>query len=227
MIEAVIFDVGGVLAYDVWEHLLLNDSNQENPGVGAVYGLPTDRLEQVGNELWMQYDRRKPAEEFTWEHYEQEYWERFIDAFKGKLPKDVTPSTFIQMTDTFICAVNWEGMIPIMKRLQAKGVNLAICSNNTEFWFTRQARKLDLKRFFPEDKIFLSCRVGYTKKNREMFETVVKGIDVDGSKCIFVDDRVSNIQRAHQWFDMTGVLFPAENAWGVQYLDALLNQMGI
>ena len=227
MIEAAIFDIGGVLAYDVWEHLLLNDMNHENPGIGALYGLPMDRVKQIGNELWAQYDRRKPTVEFTWEHYEQDYWKRFIDAFKSDLPPNTTVDTFIDMTDNFIRDVNQQHMIPILERLQSQNVTLAICSNNTEFWFTRQARKLNLKQFFAEDKTFLSCRVGYTKKDREMFEAVVKGLDADGSKCIFVDDRVSNIQRAYEWFNMTGVLFPAENAWGVDYLDALLNQMGI
>ena len=36
MLKAVIFDVGGALLYDIWEHLFLD----ENHGLISLYGLP-------------------------------------------------------------------------------------------------------------------------------------------------------------------------------------------
>ena len=61
MIEAIIFDVGGVLAYDVWEHLLLDKGDPRNPGnpagIAGLYGLREKDAERVGRKLWKVYSR--------------------------------------------------------------------------------------------------------------------------------------------------------------------------
>lgn len=62
------------MAHDVWEHLLLDDE----AGIAASYGLPKDKVEQIGQQLWKAYDRRGEEEAGDWRQFEQEYWQEFI-----------------------------------------------------------------------------------------------------------------------------------------------------
>src|SRR5262245_61183104 len=120
-IKAVIFDIGGVLAHDVWEHLLLDKTD----GVASKYGLLEDDVKRVGKELWKRYEctsvaqlqavalnslpgltstylpSSEPQQDIL-DKMEQDYWRRFIDSFEGKF-KESTPTTddLINMTDQF------------------------------------------------------------------------------------------------------------------------------
>ena len=144
MIQAVVFNVGGVLAKDVWEHLLLDPET----GVASTYNLPKAFVREVGSKLWGEYELKPIPSESRWEKLEEEYWEKFIAEFRDALPSSATTDQFINMTEGFICDVNDEEMVPLLQRLQAGGVDIALCSNNNEFWFARQKHKLGFERFF-------------------------------------------------------------------------------
>ena len=125
MIKAVVFDVGGVLAYDVWEHLFVDKKH----GIPSICNLIEDDLKIAGSELWEEFAYLPEKQPDDWKRLEEDYWNKFITRFG----LSQLPSTFIEMTPKFIKAV--EGMIPLLEILQSKGVDLAICSNNNEFWF--------------------------------------------------------------------------------------------
>lgn len=56
IMRAVIFDVGGVLAQDVWEHLLLDEAaGGQPPGIAWLHGLNPGLVERVGSLLWESY----------------------------------------------------------------------------------------------------------------------------------------------------------------------------
>src|SRR2546429_2844412 len=97
MVKAVIFDIGGVLARDVWEHLLLDEDN----GVAAEYSLDRDEVERVGRLLWEAFAYLPETLQANHQVRERQYWELFIEYFAKRLPK-VSPDTFISMTDVFI-----------------------------------------------------------------------------------------------------------------------------
>ena len=61
MIKAVIFDIGGVLAHDVWEHLVLDKPE----GIASRYGLVETQVEEVRKELWDKF------------MYDKGFWEKF------------------------------------------------------------------------------------------------------------------------------------------------------
>lgn len=227
MIKAVVFDIGGVLAQDVWEHLLLNSKADSKRGIASIFHLSHTEVEEVGHKLWQKYECMRLGPGQKWEDLERDYWEDFLQAFEGELPTSITTSDLIKMTDEFICDVATSGMVSVFERLRSKGIILAICSNNTEFWYNRQAAKLGFRNYFSEDHIFLSCRTGYAKRSPEMFKAVVGGLGIRGDECIFVEDRPENIKRAYDWFNMTGILFPPEAVWGAGYVDALLRQMNL
>jgi HAD superfamily hydrolase (TIGR01509 family) len=218
LIKALIFDVGGVLAYDVWENLLLD----KDYGVASVFHLNAEEVYKTGQELWNLFAHRQVDTENSSSSLEREYWDLLIQRF------DLleSPDYFIRWTDRFIKPV--EGMVPLLEHLQASGVKLAICSDNTEFWFRRQMDSFGLCRFFSPNHTILSSRVGVSKSSPhfEMFEAVVAALDLDKEDCILIDDRNETILRGLE-FGLAGIIFPSHSRQGGRYLAALLERMGI
>lgn len=196
MVKALVFDVGGVLAHDVWEHLLLDEPN----GVAAKYTLDKAEVERVGKLLWEVFAYRPEVKQKNWQALERQYWRGFIKYFGDQLPSTVSPEDFIQMTADFIKPVDTETMPKLLEEIQSRGIDLAICSNNTEFWIRRQMDKLSLHKFFSPSKIILSCRVGVSKSSPryEMFHAVTEALGVLKSQCVFVDDKKRNVNRAQE-----------------------------
>jgi len=221
MTKGVIFDIGGVLAHDVWEHLYLSVPN----GIASKYSLSAAAVEKVGKKLWKDFDKRKAELPDDSIGFEQEYWRKFKIEFP-QLPNSVTVESLIEMTRDFIQPVNAEEMNPVLARLKANGVSLAICSNNNEFWFQRQWDKLQLNRFFSDDKVVLSCREGTTKADQRLFKIAAMKLGLQMSECVFIDDRVENVDRALQC-GMTGIFFPPGSPVGARYLDSILRKLGL
>ncbi len=201
--KAVIFDVGGVLAHDVWEHLLLD----RPAGIAERHGLDRDLVRELGKDLWQAFAYTPETPRNDWRRLEVRYWESFIDSCWGETPPaGVSVDRFIAMTDDFIQPV--PGMVPVLERLQSQGLGLAICSNNNEFWFRRQSDKLRWQRFFSPQRTVLSCRVGVAKSSPglEMFHAAAGALGLAPARCAFVDDRQGNVDRADE-LGMHGFLF--------------------
>jgi len=194
VIRAVILDVGGVLAHDIWEPMF--------DDLAARHGLDPGKLRKAGRLLWetFAYVPETPAN--TWRDMERRYWELFL--LISRLP--VAVASLIRLTDRYVIPV--EGMRPILEKLRARGTPLVICSNNNEIWWPRQAKKLQLKRFFEEERLVLSSRVGAPKASPrlEMFRAAVAAAGVPAASCFFVDDRRENIARARS-FGIDAMLF--------------------
>ena len=219
MIQAVIFDIGGVLADDVWEHLLLD----ERRGIAALNNLPREEVASFGRELWQEFAYIPETVDRDWMALEHAYWMKFKERFGLTQPL----SFFTEQTERFIKPV--EGMADLLAHLKAADMELAICSNNTEFWLKRQIDKLELQRFFETEKIVSSCKVGASKSspNFEMFREVITALGgISPSACIFVDDRSGNVERAIE-FGMNAILFPPVSEHGSTYLRRLLENMNI
>lgn len=216
MIQAIVFDLGGIIVYDVWEHLLLDPEQ----GIASLYGLPPDQVKAVGQELWEEFAYRPVLHQDSWRQLERDYWNRFVQ----KTGLAQSPDVFIQMTDPFIRTV--DGMIPLLERLAASGIDLAICSNNNEFWFKRQIDKFGFDKFFDPEKIILSSRVGVSKSSPDyqMFKAAVAALGIDRTQCLFIDDRKENIEHALQ-FGMAALFFPSISTQGAHYLTRLLQEM--
>jgi HAD superfamily hydrolase (TIGR01509 family) len=208
MIKAVIFDIGGVLAYDVWEYLLLD----EKSGIVSICNLDMEQVQRVGQNLWEKFACRAAIGEDGWKELE--------------FHLSMSVNDFIQLTGKFIRPV--QGMAQLLDHLQSEGIDLAICSNGTEFWFKRQLDRLDLHRFFRATRVILSSRIGVLKSSPrfEMLQATVNALGIGKDFCIFVDDREENIQQALR-FGLAGILFPSHSKCGAQYLEALLEKMGV
>jgi HAD superfamily hydrolase (TIGR01509 family) len=99
-------------------------------------------------------------------------------------------------------------MRPILERLHARGTRMVICSNNNEIWWPRQAKALELDRFFTPQTIILSSRVGAPKESPglEMFRAAVEAAGVPAANCIFTDDRQPVVDCARA-FGIDAMLF--------------------
>ena len=197
MIKAVVFDIGGVLADDVWEHLL--PCRKKAGGIRDKFQLDPDQVDKVGLLLWGAFAHTPEGQRTTWRELERRYWDLFIRFFWGKSPpQGASIEEFIDMTDDYIKLVD-PGMPALLESLQSKGLKLGICSNNNEFWFRRQFGNLKLFPYFPPEGITLSCRVGFSKSSAgyEMFHAAADVMNLPHSSCIFVDDREDNVTRAN------------------------------
>ena len=174
---AVVFDVGGVLAHNMWEPMF-DDLARE-------HGLDPVNVQDTGRLLWetFAYVPETPAN--TWRDMERRYWELFVRMVKVPLTVDA----LIARTDRYV--VPMPGMRPILERLHTRGTRMVICSNNNEIWWPRQAKALELDRFFAPEAIILSSRVGAPKESPrlEMFRAAVEAAGVPAASCFFTDDR--------------------------------------
>ena len=201
--KGIIFDIGGVLAQDVWEHLLPDRPD----GIAAHHNLNEDLVKKVGKLLWEAFAYTPETQRNDWRQLEKRYWKCFIEFFwQQSPPAKVSVDGFIAMTNNFIQPI--QGMVPVLERLQSQGHGLAICSNNNEFWVRRQMDKLRLHRFFSPEKTILSCRIGVAKSSPgfEMFHAAADSLGLAPSQCAFVDDRKGNVDRAKE-LGMQGLLF--------------------
>jgi HAD superfamily hydrolase (TIGR01509 family) len=191
---AVILDVGGVLAHDIWEPMF--------DDLAARYRVDRKKISQIGKLLWetFAYVPESPAN--TCRDMERRYWQLFL--LISRIP--TTVQKLIALTDRYVVPV--EGMRPILDALEARGTRLVICSNNNEIWWPRQAKKLQLAKYFVEKRLILSSRIGAPKNSPrlEMFRAAVAAAGVPAAACFFVDDRPENIRRARR-FGIDAVLF--------------------
>jgi HAD superfamily hydrolase (TIGR01509 family) len=183
-----------VLAADIWEPMFED--------LAARYRLKNRYLQKIGRLLWetFAYVPETPAN--TWRDMERRYWQLFL--LISRIP--TTVEKLIARTDRYIVPV--EGMRPILEALKARGTRLVICSNNNEIWWPRQAKKLQLEKYFADRRLILSSRIGAPKNSPrlEMFRAAVAAAGVPAAACFFVDDRLENVRRARR-FGIDAVLF--------------------
>lgn len=201
--RAVVLDVGGVLAHNMWEPML-DDLAQR-------YGLDRDEMQASGLLLWetFAYVPETPAN--TWQDMEQRYWRLFLRMHKVPL----TVEQLIELTDRYV--IPMPGMRPLLEQLYARGTPLVICSNNNEIWWPRQAKALALERFFAPQNVILSSRVGAPKESPrlEMFRAAVAAAGVPAASCFYVDDRAPIVERALA-FGLDATLFRGPEAFAAE-----------
>ncbi len=201
--QAVVLDVGGVLAHNMWEPML-DDLAQR-------YQLDRDAMQETGRLLWetFAYVPETPAN--TWRDMEQRYWRLFLRMHQVPL----TVEALIELTDRYV--IPMPGMRPILVQLRARDTRLVICSNNNEIWWPRQAKALELDRFFAPQNIILSSRIGAPKESPrlEMFRAAVAAAGVPASACFYVDDREAIVERALA-FGLDAMLFRGPDAFAAE-----------
>jgi len=215
MIKGIVFDIGGVLAYDIREYLFY----EEGTGLISKYGLDKRIVSEIDSILYDKYAYNKIGNKENWEELERQYWDELIN----HINLQATPDELIEFTKKYVREVS--GMMDLVKSLKANNFDLLICSNNTEFSYQRISRLLNLEDYFEERKIILSNRFGASKSspNFILFEEAERQMEYKKEEYLFVDDRQSNIEKALE-FGITPVYFPAEATYGRKYLESIIKK---
>jgi FMN phosphatase YigB (HAD superfamily) len=217
-VRGLLFDIGGVLAWDIQEYLF----SDETHGIPGLYGLDRQRTWPIATQLWKRYAYERHLEVPDWHQQEHQYWTEFTRELGISTPVEA----LINLSTYFVRPV--EGMQELLESLRQLGVHILICSNNTEFWFQRQRERLGLDQYVAPEDVILSCRVGAPKLSPdfELFKIVKSRLRFDQNDYVFVDNQFENIRHAND-FGLTGIYFPTASPFGASYVRRLFQHLGL
>jgi FMN phosphatase YigB (HAD superfamily) len=87
-----------------------------------------------------------------------------------------------------------------LETLRKLRIRLGVVSDNTAFWYRKQAELIGLERHVDPDLVFLSYRFGVQKDlggGASLFEVALRRIDP--TVTLVIDDRAHNVRRAHEY----------------------------
>jgi putative hydrolase of the HAD superfamily len=187
MIKNIIFDCGRVIMqYDERYISSFFTDNEEDTELLATVGMH--------RKYWNAFDEGTLAEKDYLEAVKKELPERLHSAVEG------------------LCAA-WtshmppvEGIEDVIKEIKASGKGLYLLSN-----FNKRLRnELHLApSLLLFDGLVISGEIGMVKPNVEIYEYLLKKYGLDASECLFVDDRLDNIE-AGESVGIKGYLFDGD-----------------
>lgn len=93
-------------------------------------------------------------------------------------------------------AYRWlPGMEKLLADLEGAGYSMHAFSNYP-VWYRMIEERLRVSRFL--DWTFVSCLIGLRKPDPAVYSHVLRELGVSAEQCIFIDDRESNCDAAHQ-----------------------------
>jgi HAD superfamily hydrolase (TIGR01509 family) len=95
------------------------------------------------------------------------------------------------------------GIEPLLQELQARGIEMHTLSNYPE-WFQLIESQLGLSRYVPWT--FVSCKSGLRKPDRSAYLHAAETLKKKPEECVFVDDRLVNVEPARA-VGMHGLVF--------------------
>jgi putative hydrolase of the HAD superfamily len=87
-------------------------------------------------------------------------------------------------------------MIDCMRQLRARGLRMAICTNNVREWEAQWRAKLPVDEIF--DVVVDSAFVGSRKPERRIYELTLERLGVTASSALFIDDMELNCNAARE-----------------------------
>ena len=174
-IQAIIFDVGGVLYENIQEFFL--------PDLARRHGLDPDHLLSLGYKHGGAWGLGQATEE--------EYWRGILS--DAGLASELLPGLVTETAD-YIRSIpeTWD----VVKALPSRP-RLGILSNTTWEWVARLRHVEDWEARF--DPIVLSCEVGLCKPDPAIYALLLDRLKLPGEQVLFVDDREDNLAAAAQF----------------------------
>jgi len=177
--SVVFFDIGGVLFSDPWQTLLLTRGR----GLADRLGLDRETVSRAGHRLWTRYA--------TAESTEDQYWRDLA----RELGIDLEWTMIDQlMTELLYQNPRAHDILEHARRI----MHIGIISDNTTFWYKRQADDLKLQDFVEPDLVFLSCRLGVSKETADDGLFAVAATRVKAQTALVVDNDSAHAERAER-----------------------------
>lgn len=173
----VLLDIGGVLMPDSWPVLLLTPGE----GIADRLGLDVTRVEEAANLLWPEFSLQ--------ERTEQDWWQ----ALGRMVGMTIPPKLVIEVETKLLKPL--AGAAELIRRAHGLG-DVGVISDNTSFWYQKQASRLGLERRILPSLRFLSFERQVAKSSLPigLFEVAAEGLS--GQKVVVLDDRNANCERA-------------------------------
>lgn len=194
MIKNVIFDVGNVLVNFCWRELM--------DDLGIAKDLQKVFEKKVfGSPWWGELDRGVIEED--------EVLKMLRDDNKEHLAEfDMIWSNRDKLVKPFDYAVG------MMETLKAKGLKVYLLSNYPKDLFTLHTKSGRFPFIDLVDGKVVSGFVQLVKPDQEIYEYLMDTYDLKAEECVFIDDRLENVEAAKE-IGMNGIWFMNyEQAWG-------------
>jgi putative hydrolase of the HAD superfamily len=174
-ISTILWDVGGVLLTNGWDHL-------ERAAVLQQFGLgsaPFENRHEIANDAWEK--GLMTAEQYL---LQTVFYE----------PRPFTPAAFLQaMKERSVLLPH--GAIRILQELAAsEEVELAMLNNEARELNDYRIERFEMGRYF--DVFFSSCYLGLRKPDPKIFELALDVLQRDPEEVAFIDDRQGNCDAA-------------------------------
>lgn len=173
-VETVFFDWGGVIADDSGDRFL--DSLEQNVGINSPEQL------QIFRALMHKSMKGEVSEE----------------AFFGSIRQSFGDIATARVRESL---EQWSGlkankdMLDLVKYTKSKGIRTAILSNIIEPTYNTINATGQYDDF---DFVVASCRVGYAKPEKEIYEIALHMLNTSAEKSIFIDDKEKNLTPARK-----------------------------
>ena len=171
MIQAIVFDMGGVLAHESWGRARLAEFDKL---LGMEPGALVQRL--FSGPVWEAYSTGALSPEA--------YWAQTGAPLEARLPHD-----FRRFMDNFWGAALDMATVLLAWRLRTR-YQIVLLSNASPFLPGGLLREPHLQGLF--DRVIISAYVGMRKPDPDIFRYTCQVLETPPPACVFVDDKVRN-----------------------------------
>ena len=200
MVEAIIFDSGGVIHTDPMKEV--------HKDIAQTLGITDEEETRIWREVHPKHGEGKTSV--------KEFWQEFLEksGVQLEVPQDLLLREYVKGFKRN------EGVLEIVKKLKIRGYKVAILSNSIapHAEFNHQVGIYDE---FPIR--ILSHEVGVRKPDPEIYRLALKELGIEPQEAIYVDDNDDNVEAARKLgmsaikYEDPGQLRSALSESGVQY----------
>lgn len=175
MIKAVIFDVGGVINYEV--------SLKIHKAIAKKIGLSLEEERAIARRVIHKFQVNRISE--------NDFWKKLADKLNSDVGeiKQVWLKTFERNVRTR------KNMIKLALDLKGRGYKIAILSNVIKTHADHISSKNIYQMFSP---VVLSFEVGMDKPHKNIYLYTAKQLGLKPEECVFIDDREHNARIARK-----------------------------
>ena len=176
MKKTIVFDIGGVLIDWNPRYLyekIFTDPDELDFFLRAVCSPAWNATIDVGKSFWDAIDELVPLHP-EYEDQIRAYFTRWDEMLGGDIP----------------------GTVEILKELKEAGYPLAVLSNFSSETLPIVEDQYGFLGWF--EPLVISGRAGYAKPDPSIYQILLHELGQDARECVFIDDKLENIQEANR-----------------------------